>query len=164
MMRRPSTGFADESVRPADVPATDPPVKTDWRHWMRSLGRRQRQLRELAGLSQEELARLAGVSQGAVSRLEIARGLATPLLIVLKINAALARELRRLGPTVLPPELREAIELQAMLVGTRGVLGAEEPPLAEDRELEEIVRLYRAAPSSRRRGLITVLRAMLDDV
>jgi len=155
MVRRPSTGLAD-------APAPEPVVKTDWREWMRSLGRRQRQLRELAGLSQEELARLAGVSQGAVSRLEIARGLATPLLIVLKINAALARELRRLGPTVLTPELRDAIEQQAMLVGSRAVLGAEEPPLAEERELEEIVRLYRCAPASRRQGFLTVLRAMLD--
>jgi transcriptional regulator with XRE-family HTH domain len=163
MVRRPSTGLADGPVAPADAPAPDPAVKTNWREWMRNLGRRQRQLREFAGLSQEELARLAGVSQGAVSRLEIARGLATPLLIVLKINAALARELRRLGPTVLSPELSEAIEQQAMLVGTRGVLGADEP-LAEDRELEEIVRLYRAAPASRRHGVITVLRAMLDDV
>jgi transcriptional regulator with XRE-family HTH domain len=164
MVRRPSTGLADGPVAPADAPAPDPAVKTNWREWLRNLGRRQRQLREFAGLSQEELARLAGVSQGAVSRLEIARGLATPLLIVLKINAALARELRRLGPTVLTPELRDAIEQQAMLVGTRGVLGAQEPPIAEERELEEIVRLYRAAPGSRRQGFLTVLRAMLDDV
>lgn len=164
MVRRPSTGVADGPAAPADVPASEPAVKTDWREWMRSLGRRQRQLREFVGLSQEELARLAGVSQGAVSRLEIARGLATPLLIVLKINAALARELRRLGPTVLSPELRQAIELQSMLVGTRGVLGAEESPLAEDRELEEIVRLYRSAPVGRRQGFLTVLRAMLENV
>jgi hypothetical protein len=121
--------------------------------------RRQRQLREFAG-SQTSW-RSSPVSQGVVSRLEIARGLATPLLVVLKINAALARELRRLDPTILSPGLREAVDRQTALVSTGGILGSAELPLAEDRDLEELVRLYRSAPARHRPGLLSVLRAMV---
>jgi len=149
-------------VPPTPRPANELANGPDWREWMRELGRRQRQLREFAGLSQEQLARAAGVSQGAVSRLEIARGLATPLLVVLKINAALARELRRLDPHMLSPELREAVELQSTLVPKRGVLGFTELPLAEDRGLEEMVLLYRASPARHRQSLLSVLRAMVS--
>ena len=133
----------------------------DWREWMRDLGRRQRQLREFAGLSQEQLAKLAGVSQGAVSRLEIARGLATPLLIVLKINAALAGVLAGFDPSLLSPEMRDAVERQAALVPTGSVLGSKDVPLAEDPHLEELVRLYREAAERHRGGLISVVRAMV---
>src|SRR5206468_4806745 len=81
-------------------------AELEWRGWMQDLGRRNRRLRDFLGLSQEHVARLAGVSQGAVSRLETARGLATPLLIVLKINAALMRELRRVDPSFLSADPR----------------------------------------------------------
>lgn len=81
-----------------------------WQEWMRQLGRQLRRTRELIGLSQEQLARLAGVSQAAVSRLEGGRGLATPLLVVLKIALAVAGELRKLDPTTLDPHLRRAVE------------------------------------------------------
>src|SRR5215470_3326809 len=76
---------------------TDPinqTVKVDWPRWMRGLGRHTRRLREFLGLSQEQLARIAGVSQGAISRLEAGRGLATPLLVVMKINIAVIHALR----------------------------------------------------------------------
>jgi transcriptional regulator with XRE-family HTH domain len=149
-------------VPPEGLPAHGQADGADWREWMRDLGRRQRQLREFAGLSQEQLARLSGVSQGAVSRLEIARGLATPLLIVLKINAALARELHRLDPAMLSAELREAVELQSALVPERGAIGFKELPLAEDPELEEFVRLYRESPARHRQGILSVLRAMVS--
>ena len=61
----------------------------DWSNWMRDLGREVRRQREFLGLSQERLARAAGVSQGAVSRLEAGRGLATPLLVAVKIRLVL---------------------------------------------------------------------------
>src|SRR4029077_11610448 len=61
----------------------------DWGRWMRGLGEQVLRARDLLGLSQDQLARIAGVSQGAVSRLEHGRGLATPLLVVSKIAAAL---------------------------------------------------------------------------
>ena len=149
-------------VPPESAPAVPAhPDGADWREWMRDLGRRQRQLRGFAGLSQEQLARLAGVSQGAVSRLEIARGLATPLLVVLKINAALARVLARLDPAMLSPEMRDAVERQTALVPTGSVLGSKDVPLAEDPRLEELVRLYRESAGRHRTGLISVLRALV---
>jgi transcriptional regulator with XRE-family HTH domain len=156
-----SEGHGGSALPPERHPAHDQAGGADWREWMRELGRRQRQLREFAGLSQEQLARLAGVSQGSVSRLEIGRGLATPLLIVLKINAALVRELQRIDPAILSPELREALELQSALCPTRGALAFQEVPLAEGPELEELVRLYRASPERHRSGLVSVLRAMV---
>ncbi len=133
-----------------------------WRTWMRDLGRRQRLLREFVGLSQEQLGRLAGVSQGAVSRLETGRGLATPLLVVLKVNAVLAREIRRLDPAMLSPELRAAAEQQVALVPTGRTLGFEELPLAEDALLEELVRLYRETPVRHRPAVLSVLRALVS--
>jgi len=133
----------------------------DWRVWMRELGRRQRRLREFLGLSQEQLARLAGVSQGAVSRLETARGLATPLLIVLKINTVLTRELRRLDPALLSTELHEAVELQAALSPSSGGLGFKDLPLTDDPDVEELLRLYRATPKHHRPGVLSVVRAMV---
>jgi transcriptional regulator with XRE-family HTH domain len=133
----------------------------DWRAWMRTLGQRQRRLREFLGFSQEQLARLAGVSQGAVSRLEIARGLATPLLIVMKIHAVLARELRRHDPSLLSAELREAVALEDALVATGGALGVTDVQVADDAELEELVRLYREAPVRLRPGVVSVVRALI---
>jgi len=54
---------------------------------MDAWARRQlRRVREFLGLSQDQVARLAGVSQGAVSRLEAGRGLATPMVVVLKVH------------------------------------------------------------------------------
>src|ERR1051325_1020264 len=157
----------NSSRRGRQVPRESPPAVEaplegpDWREWMRDLGRRPRQLREFAGLSQEQLAKLAGVSQGAVSRLEIARGLATPLLIVLKVNAALARVFAGIDPAMLSPEMREALAPQAALVPTGSVLGSKDVPLAEDAQLEALGRLYRESAARHRGGLISVLRAMV---
>jgi transcriptional regulator with XRE-family HTH domain len=161
MSRRPSPRAVGDSESPPDMPAGGRGAEESaWRLWMRELGRRQRRLREFLGLSQEELARLAGVSQGALSRLETAKGLATPLLIILKINAALVRELRKLDPALVSAELREAIELQAALTPSGGTLGFKDLPLARDEGLEELIRLYRETPERHRAGLLAVVRAM----
>ena len=88
------------------------------------------------------------MSQGAVSRLETGRGLATPLLIVLKISAALARELRRVDPAVLSSAVREAAELQSTLVPSSGALGFQDIPLAGEPELEELVHSGARRPSA----------------
>jgi len=163
MSRRSSPRMAGGSAPiPPDGPAghvqIDEPV---WRPWMQDLGRRQRRIREFVGLSQDRLARLAGVSQGALSRLETGKGLATPLLIVLKINAALARELRKGDPALLSTELREALEVQGALAPSGGVLGFTDLPLTPDDAIEELVRLYRRAPERQRAGVLSVVRAML---
>src|SRR6476646_4506232 len=101
----------------------DRPMETqktiDWRAWMLAFGRQERRVREFLGFSQEQLARLAGVSQGAVSRLEAGRGLATPMLVVLKVHAVLARALARLDVGVVDDPLRDSIDL-----GGFGRLGA----------------------------------------
>ncbi|TMA38088.1 MAG: helix-turn-helix transcriptional regulator [Deltaproteobacteria bacterium] len=161
MSRHQSPRAVGHSASPPDIPAGGRGIEESaWRVWMRDLGRRQRRLREFLGLSQEQLARLAGVSQGALSRLETAKGLATPLLIILKINAVLARELRKLDPALVSTELRDAIELQAALSPSGDALGFKDLPLAQDDRIEELVRLYRGTPERHRAGLLSVVRAM----
>src|SRR5438067_8739639 len=91
----------------------------DWREGMRDLGRRIRRVREFLGLSQDQVARMAGVSQGAVSRLEAGRGLATPMLVVLKVHVVLARALAQLDAGLIDDRLRDSLDLGAL-----GRLGA----------------------------------------
>ena len=134
---------------------------SEWSTWMRELGRRQRRLREFLGLSQDQVARLAGVSQGAVSRLETARGLATPMLVVLKVNAALARGFQTLRPTLVGAELREAAGLHAALSPFTGAVDWKELPQPDDPQLEELVRLYRQTPLRQRRTVLSVVRALV---
>ena len=97
----------------------------DWARWMRGLGRHGRRVREFLGLSQEELARLAGVSQGAVSRLEAGRGIATPMLVILKINLAMRRALREVDPTLLNDDLRRVLDIEDRVSPRIGDVGFE---------------------------------------
>ena len=108
-----------------------------------------------------EQERRAGVSQGAVSRLEGARGLAIPMLIVFKTNAALVRELRRLDPTGAGAELREALGLQDALMPAARALEIGEPALVEDPQLGELIGLYHDIPTRYREGLLTLMRTMV---
>ena len=86
------------------------PGGSSWVEWMRALGRRARHVREFLGLTQDELGRMAGVSQGAISRLESGRGLATPLLVVVKIGGALQQALATVDQSMLSAEARRMIE------------------------------------------------------
>jgi len=131
--------------------------RTDWPVWMRDLGRQLRHVREFLGLSQEQVARLAGVSQGAVSRLEAGRGLATPLLIVLKVHLVLTRALSGLDPDIMDDEMRAGMHLGGLVPPTPGAdaLGR----ITKDPELDELVQLYRSVPERQRRTLVAVLRA-----
>lgn len=131
----------------------------DWSRWMRALGRQGRRAREFLGLSQEQLAEFAGVSQGAVSRLEAGRGLATPMLVVLKINLALTHALRKVDPTLLNDELRKVLEIEHRLSPPVGDLGFDALPLTQDPDLEEMVRIYRGLPERQRRTFLSVARA-----
>jgi transcriptional regulator with XRE-family HTH domain len=137
-------------------------VKTDetidWREWMRGLGRQARRVREFLGLSQEQIARLAGVSQGAVSRLEGGRGLATPLLVVVKLNMAMRQALSSYDADVLSPEARQVIDKSGLFVPSDGK-GFAEYPLAKDRGLEDLVRIYRGLPERQQEKLLSVIRA-----
>ena len=130
----------------------------DWPTRMRELGRQFRRVREFLGLSQDQVARLAGVSQGAVSRLEAGRGLATPMLIVLKVHLVLARALGQLDPAVLDDQMRESLGLGGLM--SSSFVDRQEPlHITKDPELEEIVQLYRSLPERQRRTLVAVVRA-----
>src|ERR1700746_1444544 len=112
--------------------------RTHWSGWMHDLGRRIRRVREFLGLSQDQIARMAGVSQGAVSRLEAGRGLATPMLVLLKGHVVLARALTQLDAGLIDDQLRDSLDL-----GSIARLGAADKngdvPITKDPELEEMV-------------------------
>lgn len=131
----------------------------DWPKWMRELGSRIRRVREFVGLSQEQLARLAGVSQGAVSRLEAGRGLATPLLVLMKINVPLVSALRRLDPSILNDELRRMLEWTRNVTPPIGDMGYEVLPITGDPGLEELIRRYQELPERQRRTFLSVMGA-----
>ena len=129
-----------------------------WRRWMTELGQQIRRLRELVGLSQQDLARLANVSQGAVSRLETARGLATPLLIVAKINLALAAELRKLDATVASPDFCDTRSVQDLLRWPEGALGPDAGRSNPDPLFEAFVRLFHETSARHREALLAIMR------
>lgn len=128
----------------------------DWPRWMRGLGRQMLRVREFLGLSQEELARMAGVSQGAVSRLENGRGLATPLLVVMRVSEALHSTLSRLEPASLSPEARRIASMSPFLPGRDGSFL--DYPISEP-GMEDLLRIYRSVPPRHRSQLLLVLRA-----
>ena len=101
----------------------------DWASWIKSLGRQARRVREFLGLSQEQVARVAGVSQGAVSRFEGGRGLATPLLVVMKVNAALRSAVSAMTPDALSIDGRRLLDLEEPVPGQEE---GEAPPIARD--------------------------------
>jgi transcriptional regulator with XRE-family HTH domain len=131
--------------------------RPDWPGWMRQLGRRLRRVREFLGLSQDQVAKLAGVSQGAISRLEAGRGLATPMLVVMKVHVVLASALAQLDPNVLDDQLRQSLDLGGLVSGT--LAGDAPVAITKDRHLEEIVQLYRGLTERQRRTLVAVVRA-----
>jgi transcriptional regulator with XRE-family HTH domain len=138
----------------------NPTAPVDWRRWMVGLGRSKRRVREFLGLSQEQLARLAGVSQGAISRLEGGRGLATPLLVVMRINYALKRAFDEMDPELLSDEARRLRAIDDRLVPPQDGGGFKTIPILKDPSLEEMIRLYWALPERGRRTLATVVRAI----
>ena len=129
-----------------------------WKEWMRAFGRQERRIREFLGLSQEQIARLAGVSQGAVSRLEAGRGLATPLVVVLKINLAVSRALGQLDPVLLNDELRRAMNFQQSISPPLSDAG-KAVPVTSDPNIETLVRLYRGLPERQRQTFVSVMQA-----
>lgn len=129
----------------------------DWPRWMRGVGRQSLRVREFLGLSQEELARMAGVSQGAISRFENGRGMATPLLVVMKISDALHSALARLDSASLSPEARRVVEQSHHLPGPNGDYVAY--PLASDAGVEEVLRLYHSVPDRQRPQFLLVIKA-----
>lgn len=130
--------------------------RLDWSGWLKGLGKQARRVREFLGLSQEQVARVAGVSQGAVSRFEGGRGLATPLLVVMKVNAALRSGVSSMEREVLSEDARSLLLLDERIPGWNE---SAPPPITKDPELEELVRLYRDLPERQRLRLLAVVRA-----
>lgn len=123
---------------------------------MRGLGSKLRRTREAIGLSQSELAVAAGVSQGAISRLETGRGLATPLLVVLKTAIALRSAGRRRGPEAMPDEMAVLVESLARHVGPQGRY--DEGDVCIDGDALELVATYRTLPAASRQKLLATAR------
>jgi transcriptional regulator with XRE-family HTH domain len=142
----------DEMTEPHDPNA-------EWKKWMRAFGRQERRIREFLGLSQEQIARLAGVSQGAVSRLEAGRGLATPLLVVLKINLAVNKALQSLDPALLTEEMRRSLEFQRSISPKFGDVGFDMGRVTADPNIETLIRTYRSLPEKQRQTFVTVIQA-----
>jgi len=166
-MKSSGAGAAGSLTVPALVYRTlamaDSRAARDWAGWMRGMGRYTRRLRVLTGLSQEQLARRAGVSQGAVSRLEAGRAVNAPLVVVMKINAAMREALRKLPPRVLSAESREIMGVPA-----RGIPDMpdqfESLRVTEDAPLEELVHLYWRVPAALRPRVVEHVRGLVQMV
>lgn len=133
--------------------------QVDWGTWIRGLGRQARRLREFLGLSQEQIAKMAGVSQGAVSRLEAGRGLATPLLVVMKINRALRTSVAKIDPELLSDDARRLLVQDPRATPDLGQGSFASYPIMKEPALEELIALYRELPERHRQKLLAVVRA-----
>ena len=127
-----------------------------------ALKRARRHHRDTKAAAIQAALRTEHLSQPAVSRLEAARGLATPLLVVVKIGLALAGELRKLDPSILDPELRRALESPEPFGPLLGVLRPDAMPVTADPDLEALVRLYRRTPERQRQGVLAIMAAAID--
>jgi transcriptional regulator with XRE-family HTH domain len=137
-------------------------TEVEWRHWVKDLGFRVRRLRELVGLTQLQLARAAGVSQGGVSRFEAGRGLATPLLVAVKLSAALAGTLRTLDRDLLSAEARDYLDRTDYIAVPKfkGVPAT----IFSDARVEETMRTLARMTPERREVAATVMLAAVRAV
>jgi lysine/ornithine N-monooxygenase len=103
------------------------------------------------------------VSQGAISRLEAGRGLATPLLVVVKIAGALQQSLAALDQALLSPEARRLVDEGIRLAGPTSA-PSNDSPLTSDPTLEEYVQLFHRVPEKRRGTFLAVVRATAEAV
>jgi transcriptional regulator with XRE-family HTH domain len=142
-----------------DAGGATTPEGIDWATWMKGLGRSVRRMRELLGLTQEQLGRIAGVSQGAVSRLEMGVGLATPFLVVVKVQRALQRLVARIDETMLSDEARRILGEDQRIAHVGGQTEFVDFPLFGEPGLEELVRTYQGLSVPRREQFLAVVRA-----
>lgn len=123
----------------------------EWKSWMQALGQTIRSARWLTGLTQAELAGLAGVSQGALSRLESARGMFAPLVVVLRVLSALRRPIAALPPEEVTPDVRHLVQMTAA-----SATGATSEP---DSGLATLLALYREMSATERERFVRVAEA-----
>ena len=154
----------DTSVEALEKSQERTTQETDWAAWMRELGRHKRRARELLGISQERLARMAGVSQGAVSRLEAGRGLATPLLVVLKIDLAMREVFAVMDPELLSPEAQRLTAATNWHGPHPNGGSLRDAPLLKEAELEALINLYHKLPARQRGKLVAVVRATVTAI
>src|SRR5262249_60858955 len=94
---------------------------------------------------------------------EAGRGLATPLLVVVKIAGALQQSLGALDQTLLSPEARRLVNEGIRLAGPVSP-PTNDSPLTSDPTLEEYVQLFHRVPEKRRGTFLAVVRATADAV
>jgi transcriptional regulator with XRE-family HTH domain len=136
--------------------------EADWVEWMRQLGKQKRRVREMLGLSQDEVARRAGVSQGAVSRLEAGRGVATPLVVVMKVDKAMREALMELEQEHLSSVAKRWLEFGSAYSPSHTAAHLGDMPVLKDEGAEQLLRSYRKLPSRLRGKLLDVVRATVD--
>jgi transcriptional regulator with XRE-family HTH domain len=132
---------------------------TSWAGWMRGMGRNTRTMREFLGLTQEQLGKLAGVSQGAISRLESGRGMATPLLVVLKVHHAFRRALAYIPADLLSADARKILDDDTRLITEGTSSEYRDIPMLKDPALQEYVQIFQGVPEHRRDTFLAVVRA-----
>ena len=110
-----------------------------------------------------------GTADGTSGRVEqrdepvAGRGdLATPMLVVLKINLAMRRALRDVDPALLNDDLRRVLEIEERLSPRVGDVGVDALPVTKDPGLEELVRLYRSLPERQRPTFLSVVKAAAE--
>src|SRR5262249_50259300 len=91
-------------------------------------------------------------------RLEAAQGLATPFVVVFRVQQVLAQHLRRLDPARLNPELRRAIDLSEWLAASFG----HDLRVSYDPQLADLTRLFHDTPVHHRAALMAIVRAAVD--
>lgn len=120
----------------------------EWKTWMHDLGAAIRRTREVAGLAQHELAAAAGISQGTMSRLESGRGIATPLVVVLRVLSILQRVLESVPQEVTPLNLDLLLHMSQ--TGRRG------PTTEADARLLRFLDIYRDLHPPERKTVLEV--------
>ena len=90
--------------------------------------------------------------------------LATPMLVILKINLALRRAIRTLDPAILNDDLRRVLDIEDRLSPPAGDVGFQALPLTRDPDLEELVRLYRDLPERQRQEGVLALRGAAEEL
>jgi transcriptional regulator with XRE-family HTH domain len=136
--------------------------EADWAEWMQQLGKQKRRVREMLGLSQDEVARRAGVSQGAVSRLEAGRGVATPLVVVMKVDKAMRDALGEIDLEHLSSDAKRWLEFGSAYSPHRSASQLGDMPVLKDAGAEQLLRSYRRLPIRLRGKLLDVVRATVE--
>ncbi len=130
---------------------------------MTALGTHVRTMRTFLHLTQEQLAKDAGVSQGAVSRLESGTGLATPYLVVLRVQHVLCAKLRAMDQDIaLGDELTALLSHPSMLPDQDAPASVPARPITADPLLAPYLATFHRVSPRAREHLLTVVNAVAE--